>query len=256
MTTAYHYVGSELELFAHATRWKAYFRAAMAPYLGRDVLEVGAGLGGSTRLLCRGTERRWVCLEPDPALADRLAVAIGDGSLPACCRLAVGTIAEAAALGPFDTVLYIDVLEHIADDRGELARAADILAPGGHVVALAPAHNWLYSPFDRAIGHHRRYSRRSLRALTPEALELVRLAYLDSAGLLASLGNRLLLRSPMPTAAQVRLWDRVLVRLSRRLDPLLAHRLGKSVLGAWRKRPAGPGRVPVGMARDLKSQTY
>lgn len=239
MTTAYHYVGSELELFAEATRWKAYFRAQLAPYLGLDVLEVGAGLGGTTRLLCRGTERRWVCLEPDPGLADRLKTSIGDGSLPDCCRVAVGTIAEAAALGPFDTLLYIDVLEHIADDRGELARAAEALAPGGHLVVLSPAHNWLFSPFDRAIGHHRRYSRRGLRALTPESLELVRLVYLDSVGLLASLGNRLLLRSPMPTAAQVRLWDRVLIRLSRRLDPMLAYGVGKSVMGVWQRRPAG-----------------
>ena len=56
------------------------------------------------------------------------------------------------------------------------------------------------------------------------------LDYLDSVGLLASLVNRFHLRSDRPTAAQIRLWDRVLVRMSQILDPVLAHRLGKSVL--------------------------
>ena len=61
MTSApYHYVGDELDLFSEARRWKAYFRRRILPYLGAEVLEVGAGLGGTTRALCRGTEARWV----------------------------------------------------------------------------------------------------------------------------------------------------------------------------------------------------
>jgi len=57
--------------------------------------------------------------------------------------------------------------------------------------------------------------------------------YLDSAGLLASLGNRLLLRQAMPSAAQLRIWDSCLVPVSRGLDRLLGYRLGKSILGVW-----------------------
>jgi len=134
-------------------------------------------------------------------------------------------------------LLYIDVLEHIEDDAGELARAGEFLRPGGHVVVLSPAHPWLYSPFDRAIGHHRRYTRTTLRALTPTGLDLVRLSYLDAVGLIASAGNRLLLRSAMPSPAQVAVWDRYMVRLSRVVDPLIGFSAGKSVLGVWRKQP-------------------
>lgn len=231
----YRYVGSELELFAAATVWKSYLRRRIAPYLGADVLEVGAGAGGTTRFLCQGTHRRWVCLEPDPKLAEQVEQAIREGSLPACCTTAVGTLEQLAPAAEFDTILYIDVLEHIDDDRAELARAAEALRPGGRLVVLSPAHNWLYSPFDRAIGHYRRYSRRTLAAAAPAALEPVRLDYLDSVGLLASAGNRLLLRQGMPTPGQIALWDKVMVRLSRGLDPVLAHRLGKSVLGVWKR---------------------
>jgi hypothetical protein len=59
--------------------------------------------------------------------------------------------------------------------------------------------------------------------------------YLDSVGVIASGANRLLLRSGMPTASQVALWDRVMVPVSRVIDPLFGRRIGKSILGVWRK---------------------
>jgi SAM-dependent methyltransferase len=238
--TDFAYVGGELDLFAAATNWKAYFRSHLEPYLGNEVLEVGAGLGGTTRLLCRGRQRRWVCLEPDAVLADRLARSVRDGKLPVQCEVVVGTLEQIGGQAPFDTLVYIDVLEHIPDDQRELARAAQFLRPGGHVLALSPAHQWLYTPFDEAIGHCRRYTKTTLAALTPPGLELVRLIYLDSVGLLASLGNRLMLQRSMPSPKQIAVWDKFLVRLSRVVDPLLAYSVGKSVVGVWRKKEAGP----------------
>lgn len=229
------YIGSELELFAEAANWKKYLKAELSPYLGESVLEVGAGLGGTTSFLCGGTARRWLCLEPDTGLAAELVSKIGSGALPGVCEALNGTIADLGADDFFDTILYVDVLEHIADDAGELRRAADRLRPAGRLVALSPAHQGLFSEFDREIGHFRRYSKTSLEALKPEGLQTLRLDYLDSAGLLASWGNRLLLRQAMPTPAQVAVWDRVLVPVSRLLDPLLGRRLGKSVLAVWEK---------------------
>ena len=66
------YVGSELNLFAGATTWKCYVRFHLQRYLSGDILEVGAGIGASTATFCDGTQRRWVCLEPDRDLADRI----------------------------------------------------------------------------------------------------------------------------------------------------------------------------------------
>lgn len=229
------YIGTELELFANAKRWKSYVARRIAPYLGSEILEVGAGLGGTTKALCRGSETRWVCLEPDPQLASQITRQIEDGALPRFCEPVVGTLASTGEdLGRFDTVLYMDVLEHIEDDRAELNRAAKCLRPGGYVVALGPAHPFLYTPFDKAIGHYRRYTKRMIRDLQPEGLKLIRLQYLDTVGLLASLGNRLVLRSATPQASQIALWDNVLVRASTAIDPLLGYSLGKSVLAIWR----------------------
>ena len=190
-------------MFAEATTWKRYFQGHLAPFVGGQVLEVGAGNGSTTLALCSGDEKRWVCLEPDTELAERLQRKLKAGDLPACCQVVVGTLAQLADEIVFDTILYIDVLEHIEHDTQELVRAATLLAPGGHVLVLSPAHQWLYSPFDQAIGHFRRYDRKSLASLRPPTLEPVRLIYLDSVGVLASLGNRLLLRSSLPTRGQI-----------------------------------------------------
>ena len=232
-TDSYHYVGDELDLFAAATNWKAYFRRRIQPYLGSRVLEVGAGLGGTTRALCQGTESRWVCLEPDPQLAKRLEAEQAAGRLLGGCEVVVGTLDDQLADDTFDSVLYMDVLEHIEGDRAELVQAARRVAPGGYLVVLSPAHQWLFTPFDRSIGHCRRYSRASLQAVGPSGLNLVWLGYLDSVGFFASLANKLLLQQSMPTPKQIAFWDGILVRTSTWVDPILGHRAGKSVLGVW-----------------------
>jgi len=228
------YPGQELELFAEARRWKTYLAALVRPYLAGRVLEVGAGLGATTSYLCDGSQREWTCLEPDLDMARRLQHAIIEGRLPRCCRALFGTTRDLSVGSRFEAILYIDVLEHIASDAAELLQSTRHLAPGGTVVVLSPAWPWLYSAFDAAIGHYRRYTRASLSAVVPRDLECVTLRYLDSVGLLASLGNRLVLHRAIPTTRTIALWDGYMVPVSRFLDPLLGFRVGRSLLGVWR----------------------
>lgn len=232
MTT---YIGSELQLFAKAANWKSYYGRSIKKYLTGEVLEVGSGIGATTQALCDGAARRWVCLEPDPEMSAATAARIAAGSLPGCCEARSGTVRGLARGEQFDAIIYIDVLEHIEDDAGELLAAAEYLKASGHLIILSPAHQWLYTPFDKEIGHYRRYNRGSLLAAVPRHLRRVELRYLDSVGLLASLGNRLLLKSSMPTEKQIRLWDRLMIPVSRVIDPALNFRLGKSILGVWAK---------------------
>jgi SAM-dependent methyltransferase len=236
------YVGSELEVFAEAARWKSYWSEHVAPHLRGDVLEVGAGIGSNTRVLRGMGQGRWVCLEPDRTLAARIAQAVRSGVIRPPCEVLTGTIADLPAASAFDAVLYLDVLEHIEDDHGEVARAARLLRPGGVLVVVAPAWPWLFSEFDRAIGHHRRYTPDALVRLAPPELARERLIMLDSLGLLASAANKLLLRRSQPTLAHLRFWDRILIGGSRRTDRLLRYRLGRSLLAVWR-RPASSSTV-------------
>jgi SAM-dependent methyltransferase len=233
----FQYVGCEPDLFKHGINWKRYWSAFIQTYLHGEVLEVGAGIGSNTFLLRNYCQRRWVCLEPDSALAERLRALLDARKPIHLCEVDVGTLKTMVAEALFDVIIYIDVLEHIEDDKGELTRAAGRLKPGGLLIVLAPAHEWLYSRFDKTVGHYRRYNKKMLAAVAPKCLKLERLIYLDCVGLCASLANRLLLKQPLPSLRQIKVWDGIMIPCSKWLDALLFHYIGKSVLGVWRNGP-------------------
>jgi SAM-dependent methyltransferase len=232
------YPGTELQLFAAAVNWKRYSLGPLRRFLTGDVLEVGAGPGNNTPFLISDAARSWLCLEPDADLAREIAGQVAAGRLPPKVSVRVGTTQDLPERSAHDAILYVDVLEHIADHRAELERAVRLLRPNGHLIVLAPAHQWLYSPFDEAIGHFRRYSRRELAALAPAELKLQQAYCLDSVGLLLSLGNRFVSRQARPQQSQILFWDRWVVPASKLLDPLLGHALGKTVVACWRKGPS------------------
>jgi SAM-dependent methyltransferase len=238
MSQRYCYEGSELELFSQARNWKSYWSSQIRPFIGARVLDVGAGIGATSQVLCDPSQQSWVALEPDPKLAEEIGRRQRGNVVPRQCEIRVGTLADLADTEVFDSILYIDVLEHIADDRAEFQRAVRHLAKSGFLIVLAPAHQFLFSPFDTSVGHHRRYNKRTLGSLAASDVECVKLLYLDSVGLIASSANRFLRRSGMPTPAQIAVWDRIMVPPSRWVDPLLGYSVGKSILGVWRKRPS------------------
>ena len=234
----FKYVGSELDLFAAVWNWKAYWSREIRPFLRGHILEVGAGIGSNTRFLDpRGGAERWVCLEPDPNLAGQLITNLRGTEALRSYETVCGTL-ESVAGQQFDTIIYIDVLEHIDNDREELNKAASHLRPGGHLIVLSPAHQRLFSPFDAAIGHFRRYDRPMLRALSPADLRLERMRYLDCVGLILSGANMLFLRQSMPTKAQLRFWDRWIIPISRVWDKLLLYSVGKTIIAVWVKAEA------------------
>jgi len=233
----FKYAGSELELFAAVHNWKSYWSSRIRPFVAGDILEVGAGIGANTPYLNGGGNRRWVCLEPDPLLAAQLALNLGQTNARHGYEIVCGTL-QSLETSPFDTILYIDVLEHIENDRKELEAAAGLLKPGGRLIVLSPAHQSLFTPFDAAIGHFRRYSRSMLRGISPVTLRLEQVWYLDSAGIFLSAANRYFLRQSMPTKAQLRFWDQCVIPVSRVLDRCLFGLFGRSIVGIWRREKA------------------
>jgi ubiquinone/menaquinone biosynthesis C-methylase UbiE len=231
----FSYVGQELRIFEHARNWKKYWSSEIRPYLSGDVLEVGAGLGANTEFLKSAGVSSWTCLEPDPALIDSMRSRFANQPGLLDCRIEIGTTEQLSVQRKFDGILYIDVLEHVEADREELGRASRLLRTGGRIVVLAPAHQWLYTDFDRAIGHFRRYDKFSLSACMPSDGTIIRLDYMDSVGKLASLVNRFLLRQAEPSLKQILFWDNYLVPPSQFVDHLTFNTVGKSILGVWRK---------------------
>ena len=121
--------------------------------------------------------------------------------------------------------------------------AAGLLRPAGHIVVLSPAHQFLFSKFDSSIGHYRRYNRNLLLACSPATCRLEAMFYLDCAGVFLSLANRHLLGQDLPSAKQIQTWDNYVVPISRVLDAVFGHQIGKTLVGVWAsKQDQVPGR--------------
>ncbi|MEO8416363.1 MAG: class I SAM-dependent methyltransferase [Ginsengibacter sp.] len=227
---------NELEIFESALNWKTYFGSFIKDLNKGNILEVGAGIGGTTAVLCNGKAAKWLCLEPDENLIDIIEKKIKQGVLSSVCVSGRGTLNDLKDDSPaYDSILYIDVIEHIADDTVELRNAYKILKPGGRLIILVPAHNALYSSFDKALGHYRRYNKQMLKSILPANMLIENLYYLDSCGFFASLFNKFFFRQKRPTQKQIKFWDNFLVPISKVTDKVLRFSFGKSVLLVARK---------------------
>ena len=232
---SYEYIGDELELFSAAKNWKQYVAKLIQPYIKGDVLEAGAGIGTNTLLFFNNKVSSWVLLEPDKKNFTVLQTIVADKKLPANASLFNGFTTDIDETKKFDTILYIDVIEHIEDDKSEITTAINLLKPNGHLIVLSPAHNYLMSPFDKAIGHYRRYSKKMAAALGNEKVAIVKNIYADSIGLFASCANKLLLKQKYPSKKQIHFWDSFMIPISKIIDPLLFHACGKTIITVWRK---------------------
>jgi SAM-dependent methyltransferase len=216
-----HYIGGELEIFKEATNWKNYFSHFLVPHIRGSVLEVGAGIGGTTKILYNNFCTSWTCLEPDKKLAESLVEMFSADSRYNQFTVLTKYLTELPKEDLFDTILYIDVLEHIEKDEEEVKQAIKKLNTNGKLIILSPAHQSLYSNFDKMIGHYRRYSKSDVSRLTKNDMQVVDVRYLDSIGMFASFANRFLLKQKLPTLMQIRFWDGVMIPISRLLDGML-----------------------------------
>jgi SAM-dependent methyltransferase len=229
---AANYPGRELEAMSFAVNYHEWIVGDLAPFLGRRVAEVGAGIGSVSCLLLRRPIDHLEAYEPSANMFPQLAARLAGEKRARAVNASFGAGPSAE---PFDSVAYINVLEHIEDDLGELARAFPALRPGGHLLVFVPALAWLYSDFDRRIGHARRYSRPRLVELARAAgFEGIRAKYFDLAGVLPWYLNSVLLRRGLG-AGGVALYDRLVVPPMRRLEGWIPPPLGKNLLMVARK---------------------
>jgi SAM-dependent methyltransferase len=224
-TRTVHSLG--LEDLSQAVRYRRYLFELIEPHLGDSVLEVGAGIGDFAAQLTG--RRRLVVTDSDPfclrALRERL------GGRPEVEVRALNLPLEAATGAPVDSVVAINVLEHLEDDVGGLRALGSMALPGGNVVLLVPGYPALYGEFDRAVGHLRRYTPETLRrAVEAAGLQVAVLHPVNLLGGLAwwaavRIGGR-----TRPTPVLLRLYDRVIVPLVRLSERRFAPPFGQSVI--------------------------
>jgi SAM-dependent methyltransferase len=201
---------------AGADNYNEWLLERARPFLGRRVLDFGAGVGTLTGSIAKG--RNLVALEPDPAFVPRLKQRFAAAPN---VRVVEGDDRVLDELDEcFDTIVSFNVIEHIRDDERTLRRFHDRLDVGGHALLIVPAHRALFGEIDRNVGHERRYDRRLLRGrLTGAGFEVVDLRYVNPVGAIGWLLSSRLLRRPQVPTGPLKLYD-ALVPLLRSLDRL------------------------------------
>ena len=204
--------------------------------LGQSVLEVGAGEGCITQELANAAQQV-VAIEPNQKLFTELRQKTSRLSNVTTLQMTLEEYVRQCGSSTenrqgFDSVVYINVLEHIEQDATELRLATEVLSPTGQVLLVVPAHRWLFSKVDRLSGHFRRYSRSGLAALLRQVgLRPVSIRYFDSVGLLPYLIIYKWLRSTAVSGTNAFLYSRIILPVSRVLYQLSHGRLvGKNLI--------------------------
>jgi SAM-dependent methyltransferase len=229
------------------TRW---ILGQMEPFIGKEILEVGAGHGTFTEVLAQQDVR---VVASD--ISDR-CVGILQKRFAGIPNVSVirGDTTVVAAEGPFDTAILINVLEHIEDDDAALRDLWASLSPGGHLLLWVPAFEALYTDFDRKIGHFRRYRSKPLKAqLSGAGFTVVQMHYVNAIGAIAwFVIGRVLRRTPVRPAS-VRLFDRYVLPVVKPLEAKVRPPFGQSIL-AVAVRPRDSSVIRSRSARHAGSQ--
>ena len=202
-------------------------RPWIAPAGSGRVLEIGSGIGNLSEFLL--DRARVVLTDTREKYLTRLRRRFASHAHVSVARLYLPNEHSALENERFDTIICLNVLEHVEDDHRSLLVMRKLLEPGGRLVLLVPALSALYGTLDVALGHHRRYGRRDLSAKFAAAgLKVRHLEYFNMAGIPGWwLTGRVLRRKLIPSGS-LKLYD-ALVPLFR-LERFLPWRVGQSLI--------------------------
>jgi 2-polyprenyl-3-methyl-5-hydroxy-6-metoxy-1,4-benzoquinol methylase len=234
--TADRYAADDLETMQEARRYGAHLFNLFRAHIGRRVLEVGCGIGTMTRRLTE-TAHLVVGIEPNPSCIARVRDAMRDEPrfTLRTCHLEDCDPAELAS-HRFDTVVCVNVLEHISDDVEALRTFKNAVVPGGRVLILVPAVQAAYGPLDAELGHHRRYSKPMLaKAFAQAGLDVSVLRYTNPIGLLGWMYNAHVSRSTAHSRVQVKIFDTLVAPWALPLERLVPPPVGLSLVAVGRR---------------------
>ncbi len=204
------------------------------PHVGRRVLEIGCGLGNFTQHLLDREQVVGIDIEP-PCVELWKSSFAGRANLTAFAMdIQEPAFVELKRFNP-DTVVCLNVLEHIENDRLGLEHMNAVLPAGGRALLIVPAFESLYGPIDRNLGHYRRYSKRPFVELAESAGFRASVRYLNMPGCLGWWVNAKILKKTEQSDFQIRLFDAAIVPVISRLEALLHPPFGQSLFAVLEK---------------------
>ena len=219
------YDGWELDFFDQAYNFRTYQFDFIKKFIRGKTAEVGPGTGQNIDYYYKKTNSVYL-FEPDKKLFEQIKKKISNYPNIKFFNTEFSGTGE-----KFDTIMYLDVLEHIYDDEKELYKAYSQLNSGGNLIISVPAFNFLYSRYDADIGHHKRYIKSDFKKLigriNPKFSKLI---YYDSIGFVLIFLSKIFSNSNNRNIKKkVGFWNQ-LMPISKIIDRLTFFSFGKSLL--------------------------
>lgn len=228
-----------LELFANAPHFNKWLFENISSFCQGNILEIGSGIGNISKLLLQlnlpvtlSDLRNEYCEE----LRSRFSQ---DKNLQNVLQIDLSLVdfesVYEQSLHSFDTVIALNVVEHIEDDKLVICNCKKLLKPSGNIIILVPAFMKLYNGFDTELGHFRRYNKKKLGALfTGQGLKILHMQYFNFAGIFGWWFTGSVMKKKIIPRNQLALYE-ILVPLFRLMDNLLLKRIGLSVIAVGRE---------------------
>ena len=221
-----------LHLSLSAENWQNYWTKKINRFIGNKTLEVGAGLGANINFLIATNKiKSLTSLEPDKNLFKKTKKKFLKLKK---IKIINKKLHNLNTNKKFDCIIYADVLEHIKKDAKELLLASKFLKKNGNIIILSPAYNFLYSSFDKNVGHYRRYDKNMFANIKPKNLTIKKCYYLDSIGFFLNLINKIFINRN-PKKNDFFIWNNFVIPLSIIFDFIFAYKFGRSIICVYQK---------------------
>ena len=222
------YQGKELENFDLANFWRKYIYFQIKFFLKNKILEVGAGIGSFTKNYEKSFNEITL-IEPDKYNFKKLKQNIRNKNI------VILNTSIKKTKKKFNCIIYMNVLEHIRDHVKEINFAIKKLNKNGFLIILVPAHQKLFTKFDKAVGHYRRYSM-SFFTKKFRNSTLEKLIFLDFFGYFLYFFNNLFLKKEVyPSKFKILIWDKIFTPITIIIDFLIGYKFGKNILCVYKK---------------------
>ena len=222
-----------LERLTDAPAFNRWMYSRFDSWLGNSVLEVGSGIGNLSQFFVE--RERVVLTDIDDAYLELLRDKFGELGGVRFEKMILPEVPSTLTGDRFQSILCVNVLEHIEDDRAALSSMRSLLEKDGRLVLLVPAFQWLFGTLDAALSHFRRYTKRSLRTVLAETgFRVVHLEYFNMGSMLGWWFTGRVLKKKVIPVKVLKLYDSLVPVF--REERLIPWRVGQSVIAVGEKQ--------------------
>jgi len=222
-----------LEITEKAKNYNHWIFEVIKPYLGKRILEIGSGLGTFTEML--SAKNFVIASEVDTQYLVILKEKFKNKENVLVTKMDALKVSQLKEVKNknIDTIVAINVLEHIKDDLVALQNFYSILTPGGKIILFVPAFPALLGEWDKKIGHFRRYTKNDLESKIKSCgFSPVKSSYFNSLGFLGWWFNKAIKKAPTDSIVviQARIFDRYIIPLLAAIERFLKPPVGQSLI--------------------------